>query len=135
MGNIKNVVLLVEDDEDLILATSELILILTGAECIKTNGLDAVIANKDLIFSKNVFLAIIDINLGFGKPNGIDVFDWLKKNNFNQKCVFLTGHAKDHPLLKEAAAENCIEVFEKPQSVHNLKLMIEKAQNIEINMA
>src|SRR5215467_2497757 len=39
-------------------------------------------------------VALLDINLGPDVPNGIDAFNWLRKQEFRGKFVFFTGHAR-----------------------------------------
>lgn len=57
--------------------------------------------------------ALLDINLGQGQPSGLDVARWLRDNGFASRIIFITGHAPDHPLVKQAAGQSG-SILEKP---------------------
>ncbi len=57
--------------------------------------------------------ALLDINLGLGRPSGVDIARWLREHGYTPRVIFITGHAPDHPLVKEAAGEGG-HVLEKP---------------------
>ena len=59
-------------------------------------------------------LALLDINLGAGVPSGLDAYRWLKDNGFPGRTVFLTGHARSHPLVREARELTHVQVLSKP---------------------
>jgi FixJ family two-component response regulator len=65
---------------------------------------------EDVLLAK---VAILDINLGADVPDGIDAFNWLIKNGFRGKVLFLTGHARANPLVARAERSGA-EVLEKP---------------------
>lgn len=58
-------------------------------------------------------LVILDVNLGFGRPTGLDAYEWLRASKYEGKVFFLTGHARNDPLVKRAAASGA-RVLEKP---------------------
>ncbi|MGZ5278615.1 MAG: response regulator [Pseudobdellovibrionaceae bacterium] len=65
---------------------------------------DAVLATK---------VVVLDIDLGFRQPSGLDAFAWLRKNNYQGKVFILTGHARSNP--KVALAEQLgAYIWEKP---------------------
>jgi DNA-binding NtrC family response regulator len=65
-------------------------------------------------------LAILDINLGENSPSGVDAMDWLRRHNYSGHIVFLTGHARSHPLVIKAALSGGIEILEKPLDLSRL---------------
>jgi DNA-binding NtrC family response regulator len=64
-------------------------------------------------------VAIIDINLGPGQPDGLEIHDWLRAQSFAGKIFFFTGHAADCPRVRKAA-ETGSPVLEKPMSPFKL---------------
>jgi DNA-binding NtrC family response regulator len=65
-------------------------------------------------------LAILDINLGANQPNGMDAYHWLRKNCYDKPIYFLTGHAKDFPLVAEAELLGDAKILTKPMDAHAL---------------
>lgn len=65
-----------------------------------------------------VTLAILDVNLGYGRPGGLEICAWLKEHHSACRIVFLTGHASTHPLVQAAAANG--EVLAKPMDARRL---------------
>lgn len=59
--------------------------------------------------------AILDLELGYNQPNGLDAYRWLKANDYHGRIFFLTGHGKSHPLVQEAKKLGA-EIWEKPMS-------------------
>lgn len=72
----------------------------------------------------NFDLAILDINLGPDAPSGIDAYRWLKDHDFAGRTVFLTGHARSHPLVSEALRLGDATVHDKPISVAELRAIM-----------
>jgi DNA-binding response OmpR family regulator len=64
-------------------------------------------------------LAILDVNLGPGRPSGVDAYRWLREQSFPGQIFFLTGHACSYPGVAEAHA-NGVRVLQKPVSVEDL---------------
>lgn len=120
--------LLVDDDENLLDALGEFFETAVGAKCLMLRGLNDLIARKQDVLD-SVVLAIVDINLGPGEPTGIDVYHWLRENRFPGKIVFLTGHAKDNPLVQEAVSIGETRVFSKPIEVDKLLSLVEEPHN------
>jgi len=69
--------------------------------------------------------AILDINLGAHQPSGLDVYRWLKNHEYRGRILFLTGHAKDHPLVIEARRIEGVPVCEKPFDIGRLISLLE----------
>jgi DNA-binding response OmpR family regulator len=102
-------VLLVDDNADL-LEVLGIYIRGAGIEVLDATSLAEVEALGPAL--DQVTLAILDVNLGYGRPSGIDVCTWLQAHHPNCRIVFLTGHASSHPLVKSASANG--EVLGKP---------------------
>jgi DNA-binding NtrC family response regulator len=124
-------VLLVDDDSTLLSSLGEFLELTTGVTCVMFEGLSDLAANEQKALDRDIILAVIDINLGSGRPSGIDVYQWLSDHKFREKCVFLTGHAKDHPLVKQAGELKGVEVCEKPMEMDRLISLIEDRKGAE----
>jgi len=105
-------VLVVDDFEDLV----EILQMTIEDVCdLKVVGATSFKQVKEIDFDKYQYkLAILDINLGASEPNGIDVFHFLKEKGFMGEIIFFTGHAENHPLVKEAAKLNGVRIVNKP---------------------
>jgi DNA-binding NtrC family response regulator len=75
----------------------------------------------------HLFAAILDINLGPSEPNGIDAYRWLRSHGFAGRIVFLTGHARNHPIVQEAYLIGDAIVLEKPAGIIQLESAIFEA--------
>lgn len=81
-------------------------------ECVVVRKLSELVARAPEALTCE--LALLDVNLGHGEPSGIDALEWLYANGFPGSVVFLTGHARCHPLLSRLVESSSIRVFEKP---------------------
>jgi FixJ family two-component response regulator len=72
-------------------------------------------------------VAILDVNLGPEVPSGLDVAEWLREHHFAGRIVFLTGHARSHPLVAQLKHDARAEVLQKPVSPPALLRIIEEA--------
>jgi FixJ family two-component response regulator len=119
-----NDVLLVDDDDDVLDSLADLIALVskrhvrTARSLAEVEGLNGELASFGL--------AVLDINLGAGMPSGLDVLRWLRSRHFAARIVFLTGHAGDLPLVKQARATG-VEMFSKPIEVDVLRALVEGA--------
>ena len=59
-------------------------------------------------------LAIVDINLGRNQPTGVDVYEWLRKEGFVGRVVFLTGHGEDDARVRAASEIDGTRLLTKP---------------------
>jgi DNA-binding response OmpR family regulator len=59
-------------------------------------------------------LAILDVDLGFGQPSGLDAFAWLRAEGFTGRIAFVTGHGSRHPLVERARVLGQAQVLVKP---------------------
>ena len=69
-------------------------------------------------------LAIIDVNLGPGAPNGVDAHAWLRGERFKGRTVFLTGHASTDPGVVAALRLGDAEVITKPIDLEGLGALV-----------
>lgn len=105
-------VLVLEDDADLRSILCEL-LSLSGADVgVSAGSLEEL--RRERAAALGCGLALLDINLGAGVPSGLDVYRWLRDNGFSGRTVFLTGHARSHPLVREALELKNVQVLSKP---------------------
>ena len=105
-------VLVLEDDEDLRSILCEL-LSLSGADaCVSVGSFEELRRNQ--VEGLGCGLALLDINLGAEVPSGLDAYRWLKDNGFSGRCIFFTGHARSHPLVREALELPNVQVLSKP---------------------
>ncbi|SRR5579885_2389289 len=113
-----------EDDEDLRMITQKLIKRKFNLDCLCLAGYDEfILRDIEVLDTKIVFL---DINLGDGRPSGIDAYEWLKGHDYRGKIFFLTGHARYHPLVVQTAKIG-IRVLEKPIDATELNAIIKEA--------
>jgi DNA-binding response OmpR family regulator len=82
-----------------------------GIDCVTAHSFDEVVAHRSEALGCD--LAILDVNLGFGLPSGVDVFRWLKRERFEGTVVFLTGHAVTSSIL-DGARTLGVPILSKP---------------------
>jgi CheY-like chemotaxis protein len=113
-------ILFLDDDEDLC-ATMRSVVEVVGKGTHEFNG---VTSYEELLelgsHALRADLAILDISLGDDSPSGGDAADWLRRNNYSGRIVFLTGHARSDSLVIKAAAARGIEILEKPLGLSGL---------------
>jgi ActR/RegA family two-component response regulator len=117
-------ILIVEDDDDMRDALTDVAADLVGKEVVAASGLAEVISRR--IAALGCELAILDINLGRNQPSGLDVFDWLLEERFPGRIVFLTGHARSHPLVARALGLGAALLVKKPVDVSTLLGLMEQ---------
>lgn len=115
-------VLIVDDDEDLRAVTQDIFEALGVRHVVSAASLREVEERRDEVLACE--LAILDINLGSGQPSGVNVYEWLDREGFAGRIVFLTGHASDDPRVKAAASLAGSVVASKPLSVAELRELI-----------
>jgi DNA-binding response OmpR family regulator len=118
-------VLLLDDNDDLRMVMSELLLT-KGATCIGARSLAEVVELGARCLKCQ--LAILDVNLGPGCPSGVDAYRWLKEQSFAGRIVFLTGHARTYPGVAEAHALG-VKVMEKPVAVADLLKLLDSPRS------
>ena len=118
-------VLILDDDDDLRAALGETLEAIFGRPWLGAGSVDELHALEARLSACD--LAILDINLGRGKPSGLDALDWLKKVGFPGRITFLTGHARSHPLVDEACHDRTARVYEKPLTLAALGQLVQGA--------
>jgi DNA-binding NarL/FixJ family response regulator len=113
----KKTVLLIDDHEALLDSTKEFLELLVKVNCLCFLGLKELASGWADVSKAAPSLAILDINLGAGEPSGVDVYHWLHAQ----------GHAKDHPLVKQAVQINGVKVFEKPMGIDDLTALVRES--------
>ena len=116
--------LIVDDDEDLRDAVSDLLLVAGVRDCLAVASLDE-LADR-VAEALACRLALIDINLGVGQPNGVDAFRWLRDRGYNGSVIFMTGHAKSDPRVVDALALPNTRLLVKPFSLRAIVELFEQ---------
>ena len=116
-------VLLVDDDEDLRAAMDEVLHRIGVRRLVEAGSLRDVEDQREEALACQ--LALVDINLGYGEPTGINVFEWLEREGFTGRVVFLTGHGSQDPRVQRAASLAGSQVASKPLTTAKLREMIE----------
>jgi len=116
-------VLVVDDDEDLRQALGDVLVEILGVDWIGAASFEELVGLGERALACDV--AILDVNLGAGRPSGIDAFEWLKGNGFRGRIVFLTGHARSDPLVAQAWGERSAHVYQKPMTLELLGAIVD----------
>jgi DNA-binding NtrC family response regulator len=122
MGASNGRVLVLDDDRDFCELLGAFLESATGAECVAVHSLAELVLRQDDAMTCRI--AILDVNLGPGEPSGIDALEWLRSNGFPGRIVFLTGHARRHPILGEHAERSGLEILEKPVDAGTLVALV-----------
>lgn len=105
-------VLLLDDDRDLRSAVCDFVELIADRQCVAVASFDELVAaEKDVLACA---VGLLDVNLGPGKPTGIDAYRWLVGHGFAGRLYFFTGHARVHPLLAEIEKLGAVQVLAKP---------------------
>lgn len=110
--------LLLDDDADLRAALVDFVELLCHRECLALGSLEEMMAAAEAVSRCSV--ALLDVNLGAGKPSGIDAYHWLVSQGFGGRMYFFTGHARVHPLLVEIEKLGGVQVLAKPLDADKL---------------
>jgi FixJ family two-component response regulator len=112
-----------DDDEDLL---DSLVVLFEdlGARCAGVKSVPELTSLGDAALGCR--LAILDVNLGPEALTGLDAYAWLRAHDFAGRVVFLTGHARSHPLV-EAVRKLGALVLEKPVAAAELEALLEDA--------
>lgn len=119
-------VVFLDDNEDLRELMPVLLGTSLGVECMCFGGLMELETHPQEVLRARV--ALIDINLGVGAPDGIDAFNWLMSHGFQGKVLFFTGHARTNPQVA-LAEKSGVEILEKPLHPDKLISSIARALN------
>jgi FixJ family two-component response regulator len=107
-----------DDDDDLRDALCEWIAFFGGPDVLSVDSVTKLRAARDEVLGCE--LAILDVNLGEGQPDGLDALAWLREIGFAGRIVFLTGHASNAPALRNAG----VPVLQKPLSMDELRRLV-----------
>jgi FixJ family two-component response regulator len=115
-------VLVLEDDDDLRTLLCDLLVVSGAQACVSAASFDAMVRQKEQVLGCG--LALLDVNLGSGAPSGLDAYDWLRENGFGGRIVFLTGHARSHPLVRKAYDLSQARILSKPVDAKVLMALV-----------
>jgi DNA-binding NtrC family response regulator len=116
-------VLVVDDDADLRQALGDVLVEILGLDWLGAGSFDELVELGDRALSCGI--AILDVNLGAGRPSGLDAFEWLRRKGFRGRIVFLTGHARSDPLVAAAWGEASTSVYQKPMTLEQLGTIVD----------
>jgi DNA-binding NtrC family response regulator len=115
-------VLFLDDSSDLCQIMEVMCQSLRGVECICVPSMSAVLERAAQVLRTD--LAILDVNLGPGEPSGIEIYRWLKGQNYSGKIVFLSGHTRTDPQVVEATRIPGVDFFQKPLGLSQIEALI-----------
>jgi FixJ family two-component response regulator len=115
-------VVVLDDDVDMLESVHDLLARQAG--CLVASSYEELLELGDRALECRV--AILDINLGPGRPSGIDAYQWFRERNFAGRVAFLTGHAKGHPLVEEVSRLGNVIIIEKPATAETLLRFVEQ---------
>ena len=114
-------VLVLEDDADLRELLGELFVDAGAASCVLASSLEELERKAPEALGCDV--AVLDVNLGASQPSGVDAYGWLRGHGFSGEVVFLTGHARSHPLVADAG-ERHTRILQKPLAPRELQRIV-----------
>lgn len=117
--------LFVDDDVDLRELVHDAVTRLGVDDCVLAASLAEVEAQRARVLACS--LAVLDINLGWHDPSGVEVYAWLRQQGFAGKIVFLTGHGDDDPRVREAARIGSVPILLKPIGLGVLATCVSEA--------
>ncbi len=100
-----------DDNEDLRSVMVSLIESRLSVPCLSMDSVQALRQNAAAVLQTKII--VLDLDLGFRQPNGIDAYDWLLQNRYQGQVFFLTGHGKSDPLVMKAERLGA-RIWEKP---------------------
>ena len=115
-------VLFVDDSRDILEVVEAMCQSLPEVECVCVASMSAVQERAAHVLRTS--LAILDVNLGPGEPSGVEIYRWLKGKNYRGKIVFLSGHARTDPQVKEAARISGVDFYQKPLAFEQIEALI-----------
>jgi DNA-binding NtrC family response regulator len=115
-------VLFVDDDDDLRDVMRDTLGRLGVQHIVTAGSLREVVERRDEALTCE--LAVLDINLGSDEPNGVSVLEWLEREGFAGRVVFLTGHGDKDTRVQQAVHLTGSRVASKPITVAKLRDLI-----------
>lgn len=116
--------LIVDDDACLLDVMSDAITA-SGRRTVKLRSFAEMQSREEEALACDV--AFLDVNLGGGKPSGIDAARWLRQHRFKGHIYFLTAHAGSHPLMLRASAVEGASLLAKPITLNKLAALVNGA--------
>jgi two-component system, LuxR family, response regulator FixJ len=123
-------VVLVEDDE-LVSSTIAAVLTSRGFSVVSCNSAEDFIENFSSIDTKCL---ILDVELGDGRLNGIDLLRWIRSQNWPLPVILLSGKASVAQIV-DALRESVVDIITKPPSVPRLVNAVELSLNMQNDIA
>jgi DNA-binding response OmpR family regulator len=115
-------IFVLEDDADLRHLLCQVLLLGGASGCVPLASYAELRAREAEALASD--LALIDINLGPDVPSGIDAYRWLRERDFAGEIVFLTGHARAHPLVRQAVEIPGVRLLDKPVASETLMALV-----------
>ncbi|ADO76008.1 two-component response regulator protein [Stigmatella aurantiaca DW4/3-1] len=115
-------VLVLEDDNDLRSLLCDMLLLSGAKSCVSVRSFEDLRRQQEQV--PECGLALLDVNLGAGRPSGLDAYHWLRENGFTGRAVFLTGHARSHPVLDQARDLANARVMTKPVGAKDVMALV-----------
>lgn len=122
MGDVVQRVLVLEDDDDLRYLLCDLLVGSGAKACVSARSFEEMVHHQAQVLECG--LALLDVNLGGGVASGLDAYHWLKEHGFTGRIVFLTGHARSHPLVRQARELTGAQVLSKPVDAKALMALV-----------
>ncbi len=122
MGDAVQRVLVLEDDDNLRFLLCDLLVASGAKACVSVGSFEELVSQQEQVLG--CALALLDVNLGGGVPSGLDAYHWLKEHRFTGRIVFLTGHARSHPLVRQARELTGAQVLSKPVDAKVLMALV-----------
>jgi DNA-binding response OmpR family regulator len=115
-------VLVLEDDDNLRALLCDLLVASGARACVSAGSFEELVRQTEQVLGCE--LALLDVNLGGGVPSGLEAYHWLKEHRFSGRIVFLTGHARSHPLVRQARELAGTQVLSKPVDAKVLMALV-----------
>jgi len=117
-----------DDNEDLRSVMISLIESRLHTRVLELANFQSLMDHAETVLSTKVI--VLDIDLGFRQPTGLDAFAWLRKKNYQGKVFFLTGHGSSNPVVAQAEKLGAY-IFEKP--IGSLDMIRKMAESLPIH--
>lgn len=100
-----------DDNDDLRAVMVSLIETRLQTTCLELVNFQALQEQSEAVLATKVI--VLDIDLGYRQPSGLDAFRWLQERNYQGKVFFLTGHGRTNPMVAQAEKMGAY-IWEKP---------------------
>jgi FixJ family two-component response regulator len=114
-------IFVLDDDLDVCQSVGDIVGAWGFDPCLSQSYADMVSRGAEVLACEH---ALLDINLGPGQPSGIEACRWLRDNGFARPIVLMTGHAADHPLVKQALTAGPGQLLRKPFGLGELRRIL-----------